>query len=224
MLRLAALARASSCLKMQQNSVRLPRLPVSHMTREAFVLVTGFGPYEEILENPSRALAQELELRPPPGVRVAGRELPVSFAAAPREVERVLSQLGATPTTLLGLGMQRKPWFRLERLAHGQFDTQRFDNDGMTPPREPFELGPTLETSLDLVSLAQVLRDAGAKDVRISEDAGGYVCERVYYELLRASRRLSVPALFLHVPPMWAVPVAAQFPIVSALVGALGKS
>ena len=62
--------------------------------------------------------------------------------------------------------------------------------------------------------------EAGAARVEVSDDAGGYVCERAYYELLETGRRLERPALFLHVPPAGEIPPAAQAPIVRALVAA----
>jgi pyroglutamyl-peptidase len=188
---------------------------------QPLVLVTGFGPYEEISDNPSRDVARGLEREPPRGVRVAAAELPVSFANAPRELARWIGSLPEPPTALLGLGMQRKPWFRLERRARGRYDTERLDNEGLTPSREPLELGPALETVLDLEPLAAALRAAGAQDVRISEDAGGYVCDRVFRELLTAGERLGVPAAFLHVPPAHVCSVRTQVTFVRELASAL---
>ncbi len=191
------------------------------MVGARWLLVTGFGPYEEVVHNPTRELALALAGAPPEGVRVIGRELPVSFEAAPRELRRILDELGGAPEALLGLGMQRKSWFRLERCARGRFDTARFDNDGQSPARAPIELGPTLRSPLDMERLAAALRAAGAGDVRISEEAGGYVCERLYYELLSVASALGVPGLFLHVPPSRVRSSEEQLPLVRALAAEL---
>ena len=78
-----------------------------------------------------------------------------------------------------------------------------------------------LATELPLENLADALREAGAEDVRISEDAGGYVCERTYYLVLQRAKDAGVPGLFLHVPPVASAGVSAQRPIVEALLRAV---
>ena len=46
---------------------------------DPLLLVTGFGPYEDVEENPSGRLVERLDLDPPAGVEIAARILPVSF-------------------------------------------------------------------------------------------------------------------------------------------------
>jgi pyroglutamyl-peptidase len=92
------------------------------------------------------------------------------------------------------------------------------DNEGRTAVELGLPAGEDVEVGLDLEPLVQVLADAGAGEVRISDDAGGYVCERTFRELLLCGRELGVPALFLHVPPAGHLPATLQAPIVRALV------
>ena len=184
------------------------------------VLVTGFGPFPGSEVNPSREVARALEREPPPGVRVAARELPVTFRGAPAAIRAALAELGPErPAALLGLGVQPEPCFRLERRARGAYSGARADNDGATPDGLALELGPDRVCALDLERLAQVLREAGAGEVRVSDDAGGYVCEVTLHTLLGEAR--GAPAVFLHVPPAAVLDAAAQTPIVRALVAAL---
>jgi pyroglutamyl-peptidase len=186
------------------------------------VLVTGFGPFEKRRFNPSRVVAAALERHPPRGVRVAARELPVSFHGAPREVARFVAKHARRgPALILGLGVQRSAYFRFERRARGRYTTERTDNDGVAGAQVGASLGPTLRTKLDLEALAEALREAGADDVRISSDAGGYVCERTYYALLAAGREHGIPAVFLHVPPAADIPSRTQARFVRALLAAL---
>jgi pyroglutamyl-peptidase len=188
--------------------------------RAPLVLVTGFGPFRGRTRNPSREVARALEREPPQGVRVVARELPVTYRGAPRAIRRALADLAPErPAALLGLGVQRHPWFRLERRARGVYRGQRLDNVGDSPSALGLDLGPERECALELEPLADVLRAAGAPDVRISDDAGGFVCEVCFHTLLGEAR--GAPAVFLHVPPVRALDAQAQAPLVRALVAAL---
>ncbi len=199
----------------------LIQVSASKPSRRPLVLVTGFGPFEKRRFNPSRIVAAALEREPPRGVRVASCELPVSFHGAPREVERFVARyVRRRPALILGLGVQRAAYFRFEQRARGRYTTSRVDNDGVAGAEVGARVGPTLRTELDVRELARLLRDAGASDVRLSNDAGGYVCERTYHALLSAGAKYGIPALFLHVPPAAAAPSRVQARLVRAMLRA----
>ena len=195
---------------------RSPRYDRS-VPRPPLVLVTGFGPFENRRFNPSRVIAATLEREPPPGARVRSRELPVSFHGAPRDVARFVSRHARShPVLLLGLGVQRAGSFRFESRARGRYTTARTDNDGTAGATLGVSAGKTLRTSLDVRALARVMRQVGAESVRVSSDAGGYVCERTYHALLSAGEAHGVDAVFLHVPPASVVRSATQARLVRA--------
>jgi pyroglutamyl-peptidase len=194
--------------------------PYPECVRRPLVLVTGFGPFERVRSNPSRAIAAALERRPPEGVRVRACELPVSFVGAPREVERFVARHAAErPVLLLGLGVQKLGYFRFERRARGRYTTKRIDNDGTAGADLRRRVGPDRRTKLDLRSLARLLRSAGARDVRVSNDAGGYVCERTYHALLTAGAKHGIDAVFLHVPPAKVTRASVQARLVREWLG-----
>jgi pyrrolidone-carboxylate peptidase len=196
-------------------------------TRAPLVLVSGFGAFEKVDENPSGAIARALALDPPRGLRVRARVLPVSFARAPEGWDALLARSGR-PALCLGIGVAKKPGFRLERYARPELKrVPRPDVDGRSA-HEFSRRGATLESSLDLARLLAGLRRRGVADVRISRSAGGYVCERIYHHLLvRASER-GVPGLFVHVPPLRFTPLARQVRVLrwvlEELLPALGVS
>lgn len=188
------------------------------------MLVSGFGAFETVRRNPSGELARALEEEPPPGVAVRGGELPVSFRRSPQAFDALVASLAPDqPRALLALGVQSTgSTFRLERRARWLALPGRPDNDG--------EEGPAVvaggaeaprETAFDLDRLAGVLDRAGAHEVEVSGDAGGYVCERVYHHVLTTAERLGVPGLFLHVPPIQVMDTRRQLPVVRALVAAM---
>lgn len=181
--------------------MRLPGACYHRGRLSPLVLVTGFGPFLDVTHNPSGEVARALALAPPAGMEIAAGVLPVSFAGAPAGLEALLDGLRPRiPDALLGLGLHRGSWLRLELRARAAMTSPKRDSEG----RSGAELGPLpggeLRSGLDLAVLAEDLRAAGADDVRLSDDAGGYVCERTYRATLEAGARLARPALFLHVP------------------------
>ncbi|MCZ6596482.1 MAG: hypothetical protein O7B99_02470 [Planctomycetota bacterium] len=192
------------------------------MTRP-LLLVTGFGPFVGVDHNPSGEVARALEAEPPAVAEVRAAVLPVSFERVPAAYDALLADLAPRrPAALVALGVQLHAYFRLERRARARLRSAKADNDG----REGTGIvlaGGDMETGLDLEPLAAALTRAGGTEVRISEDAGGFVCEGTYHHVLKRAGELGVPGLFLHVPPVDVVAVAAQVPVVRGLLEELVK-
>jgi len=183
------------------------------------ILLTGFGPFLDVELNPSGELASALDGRELAGARVRSTILPVTFGGVGPALDAALESLfDVPPAALLSMGVQREAWFRVERRARPELGSNQLDGDGLRGA----EVGPLGErefvTGLELEPLVEALRRGGAGEAGISDDAGGYVCECTYHALLERAERLGVPALFLHVPPVQAVPVEQQLSPVSALI------
>lgn len=189
------------------------------------ILVTGFGPYEEVEENPSARLVERLDAEPPEGVELSVRILPVSFRGAPAELDDALEALDPRrPDLIVGLGVHKKgKTFRLERRATTTLKPGRPDVLGVDGADVPLSPGPDLQTTLDLDELTETLRKAGAKKVEVSDDAGGYVCERLYRHALERGRELGVPVLFVHVPALEHVSLGVQLRSLRSLLTALAR-
>ena len=185
------------------------------MRRRLFV--TGFGPFPGVERNPSREIARALAVRGLGAeIEVTSAELPVAFHAVAPAIDAALATLSSAPDVILGIGV----WgngncFRLERRARGSFDATRVDNDGETGAG--IDLGPERATQYDLERLAEVMRAVGVGEVRLSEDAGRYVCERTYLHLLTRAQELGARAIFLHVPPLEVIDLERQIVGVAAL-------
>lgn len=193
------------------------------MTTNPTLLISGFGAFEKIAENPSGRLARSLASDPPAGVSLHAVEMEVSFRGVGVDLENGLAELAPLrPRALICLGVQKEATFRLERKARARLTGERPDNLGCCAIDLALPEAPDLETAFDLEELAGVLRAAGAASTEISEDAGGYVCERTYRCALELGQQLGVPALFLHVPPLGLVPFEQQLAVVRALLSALG--
>lgn len=164
------------------------------------VVVTGFGPFLDVAENPSGKVAMLLAEDPPPGIEVRGFELPVSFANSPRALAASLAGLGQRPDLLLGLGVHRGNNFRVERRARCVLDSHKPDDEGVFASALAPLGDRDLETPFDLSRLSTALESPHLEPTQYSEEAGGYVCERTYHALLSQSEHEGVPALFIHVP------------------------
>lgn len=187
------------------------------------VLVTGFGSFEEIDDNPSAGVARSLATAPPAGLEVRSTVLPVSFQRAPAAVDALIEELHPrVPDLLVGLGVDSKgSGYRLELFARGRLKgAERVDVDGVVAAAatESENEGEALRTRLDLAALPAELHLQGFKNVRLSEDAGGYVCERIYHHLLTRAETLKRPALFVHVPTPEHEPVERQVRLVTAVL------
>ena len=189
------------------------------------LLISGFEPFLDVELNPSgelaRALADDAQL----GVEVVGRVLPVSFADAPLALEEAVAELAPRrPDAILGLGVQRESWFRLEGRARRVMDSKKPDRDGVLAAQLAALGARDLGCGLDLERMLAVMIGAGALRAGISQHAGGYVCERTYRAALELGARIGVPALFLHVPAVEHHSVAEQLPIVRALAAELVRA
>lgn len=159
------------------------------------VLLTGFGPFPGVPENPSAALVRALDGRRVRGVVLRGLVLPVSYARGPALALAVAHATGAA--AVIGFGVSgRASGLEVERRAVRAAHPDLPDVDGVTLA----ELGPGPETTPATLDADALARALGA--VR-SDDAGRYVCNAWLY---RVSRALPVPVGFVHVPTAGADP------------------
>ncbi len=180
------------------------------------LLVTGFGPFLDVEDNPSGILARRLHGKA--GVR--GVELPAAYRGSEEQLGGLLAQGQELPAGILSLGVHRGAQFRLESQSAGQGPSDKPDAWG-----EVWNAGPRLreETSVDLAACEAAMAAVCSEGVFISDSAGGYVCDFVCGLILRRGRELEIPALFLHVPAMDHRSVEEQEPVVLALVEELWR-
>ena len=142
------------------------------------VLITSFRPWRVYQRsNSSDDLVAELhqsgEL---PADAVWLRQVPVSSALAPVQVINEIGRL--RPRMVICCGMaENRPHLSIERQA-----------------RAPLQ---TLQTSVDVSALL-----AGTSLSDVSDDAGSYVCNHLYYSVLEFidKTRWETAGLFIHIP------------------------
>ena len=122
--------------------------------------------------------------------------LPVSFKRAPIVLQEAIATYSPDLVIMLGQCPAGEN-IRLERFAINMMDSTRDDNDGYIPneetiyPHQPL----ALQTPLPIRELERLCTD-NVQPVKVSNSAGLYICNRVYYEALYAKQK----AVFIHVP------------------------
>lgn len=162
------------------------------------LLVTGFGPFLDVVDNPSARLVRALDgAALGPDLTVVGRVLPVSYR---RAVTETLALIDAhAPIAVVGVGVARgREGVWIERWGRRWANPALADIDG----EHADDLDPGGPAQIE--STAPVGDLAAALGALVSEDAGGYVCNAWLYGVLRALQpRVPVgspPAIFVHLP------------------------
>ncbi|HLH26042.1 MAG TPA: hypothetical protein VK066_26295 [Chloroflexota bacterium] len=181
------------------------------MAAEQRLLLTGFAPWADHAQNPAAWLAERLDGWRAGDLRVAGLVLPVAHVAANATVAAALRDLRPSAVLHLGLAAGR-PNLTVERWAHNVADFVIPDTAGAQPRGEPLrEDGPRrLAAALDADTALRALQDGGVP-AALSDSAGTYVCNAVFYRTLDwAAARHAGAVGFVHLPTAETVSLADQ--------------
>lgn len=143
------------------------------------MLLTGFDPFGGESINPSWLAAERLDGEVIAGHRIVGVQLPTSFARAAIRKH--------APALILCIGQAGgRAQISLERIAINIDDARIADNDGAQPIDIPIvRSGPAgYFTTLPIKSMLAALQTANIP-VEISQTAGTFVCNHVFYALMR---------------------------------------
>ena len=165
------------------------------------VLLTGFEPFAGDAVNPSGDAVQLVaaEWTGPETLVIA--VLPVTFAGAAERVRELIAEHSPDVVIATGLAGGRSE-ISIERVAVNLIDARIPDNDGAQPVDTPVVArGPAAYFStLPIKRLREALAKAGIP-AEISQTAGTYVCNHVFYGLMHAlKRRPGVRGGFVHIP------------------------
>jgi pyroglutamyl-peptidase len=175
------------------------------------LLLTGFEPFGDDPDNPSWEAVRRLHGRVVAGHRVVAVRLPVAFGSSLRVLRGAIRETRPALVLCVGLAGGRAQ-LSLERIAINVDDARIPDNAGQQPVDAPIiEGGPAAYFStLPLKAMLLALRESGIP-AEVSQSAGTYVCNHVFYGLMHALRtRPAVRAGFVHIP--YAPEQAARHP------------
>jgi pyroglutamyl-peptidase len=174
------------------------------------ILVTGFEPFGGQSLNPSWEVARALNGFALEGAQIVSVQLPCVFAQALPALQQALTQ--HRPDIVLALGQaEGRCDFSVERVAINVTDARIADNAGAQPIDVPVVAGAPAAyfSTLPIKALVAGLR-AGGFPASVSQTAGTFVCNQVFYALQHALAGLGVHSGFMHLPLL--PEQAAQWP------------
>jgi pyroglutamyl-peptidase len=167
------------------------------------ILLTGFEPFGGAERNPSQEIARALDGRAIAGRRVVGAVLPCVFGRAGTELQRLLRKHQSAVVVCLGLAESRAE-ITPERVAINVDDARIPDNGGQAPADRPVIRGAPAAywSTLPVKAMVAALHSRGVP-ASVSNSAGTFVCNHVFFRLLHALRRRpGVRGGFVHLPPV----------------------
>ncbi|HEY1012464.1 MAG TPA: pyroglutamyl-peptidase I [Herpetosiphonaceae bacterium] len=176
------------------------------------IILTGFEPFGDVQVNPSEQIVRTLADRYPD--ELVATILPTVFAEAERQILELIERVRPEAVVSLGVAAGR-PAITLERVALNLDDTDQPDNSGMVAAGQPIAADGPLAywSTLPLEAMRDSVAGLGIP-VRISNHAGTYVCNHVFFAARHAieSRGLQIPCGFIHVPALTQPGVTLPYP------------
>ncbi|HMM57873.1 MAG: pyroglutamyl-peptidase I [Xanthomonadales bacterium PRO7] len=169
--------------------------------RTPVALVTGFDPFGGEPVNPSQQIAVALHGQTIAAHRVVGAVLPTEFGASLSALQPLLRR--HRPALVLALGQAGgREGISLERVAINLIDARIPDNTGSQPVdvRIVDKAANAYFSTLPIKAILQRLHAANIP-AALSQSAGTFVCNQVFFGLQHAlRRRRGVRGGFVHVP------------------------
>ena len=176
------------------------------MTRT--LLLTGFEPFGDWEINPSfdaLKLAAKTELFDLTDVNIEIAEVPVAYDSAFEALDGLVQEIKPDAILHFGLhgGMSRgKDVFYIETTARNRNGAHKPDNSGIQRDDGAIIDGAPdeLPSSLPVSAMRDVLKTEGFQ-AELSDDAGGYLCNYLFYRSVHAYGQ-NFNCGFVHVPPV----------------------
>jgi pyroglutamyl-peptidase len=164
------------------------------------VLLTGFEPFNGATINPSWEAVRALDGWSGPGFAVVARQVLFVFGNALDVLREAIA--GVKPDIVIAVGQAGgRSEISLERVAINVDDASIRDNAGNQPVDTPIAAdGPAAYfTTLPAKAIVKALRLRGFPS-GVSQTAGTFVCNHVFYGLMHHAVGQPLKAGFIHVP------------------------
>lgn len=164
------------------------------------ILLTGFDPFGGESLNPSWLAARALDGVEVEGAMVRALQLPTVFGESLRVLRQALAS--HRPDIVLALGQAGgRAALSLERVAVNIDDARIPDNAGAQPVDEPVVAGAPAAyfSTLPVKAIVAAWRRQGLP-AEVSQTAGTFVCNHVFFGLQHALAGTAARSGFLHLP------------------------
>jgi pyroglutamyl-peptidase len=164
----------------------------------------GFGPFGAHKLNPTAALVERLSSSGSDGAEIATAVLPVEFDRCGRLFGELIDRHQPDAAIAFGLAFNSDR-ILIERVALNLDDGEQVDNAGLTRAGQRIRAdGPVgYWSTLPVEAIVAAVAALGIA-VAPSRDAGGFVCNHLFYMARDAIERrgLTIPMGLVHVPPL----------------------
>jgi pyroglutamyl-peptidase len=164
------------------------------------VLLTGFEPFNGAAINPAWEAVRALDGWQGDGFRVVTRQLPCVFGLSTRLLLDAIEE--CKPDVVIAVGQAGgRPDITVERVAINIDDAPIPDNDQWQPLDATIvSAGPAAYfATLPIKAIVHAIRERGVA-ASVSQTAGTFVCNHVFYGLMHFTHGLPLQAGFIHVP------------------------
>ena len=173
------------------------------------IILTGFGPFGSVSENPSSLNLEELRKKNLHRFEIH-THIPVSVKAVDAWIDRHAN----SGKIYVHFGVnQRAKSIQIEHRAFNEMLFQIPDVDGFTTNGQTISPG---EAEFLLTRLSPLV--PYSDNLESSDDAGRYICNYIYY---RSLQRTNGRSLFIHVPPYSVIPQGDQLEIIQRILDSL---
>jgi pyroglutamyl-peptidase len=183
---------------------------MSHPDLPVRILLTGFGPFPEVPYNASAHLARsigdgaDLPARPcTPRIKIFTEVIPVVWDGAVDLAQAAIARY--RPHAVLHFGVSRRASvFEIETRAFNMSGSKQDQAGSVRPAKPLLPARPmTLPATLPGGALLRALKAAGFPAL-LSNDAGRYLCNAVFYASLNRANGGLPLVTFIHVPALGA--------------------
>jgi pyroglutamyl-peptidase len=187
------------------------------------VLIFGFEPFGGRKVNTSAAVVRAIGDVTIARHSVVGVVLPCVFGTATSTLIRRIRRV--KPAIVIGLGeASGRPVITPERIAINVDDARIADNAGVRPLDRAIAAGGPAAyfSTLPVKAMVRAMRRRGAP-AQVSETAGTFVCNHVFYGLMHYAARhhFRIRAGFIHVPCLPASKRARRRPTIDSTADAI---
>jgi pyroglutamyl-peptidase len=184
-----------------QKRVEAQKQPIGSPTASPVILLTGFEPFGPGRPpNCSWDGISDFNGRSWNGYRIVAKQLPVVWGKPLDDLQKWINEY--QPVAIFSFGQGGEPTFRFETRASNRRGRHPDNDDQLPSSRLIVKDGPDeLRATADCEHLARLMADKG-HPVRVSSNAGHYLCEENLYtlEYLKETKKLKATVLFCHVP------------------------
>ncbi len=167
-------------------------------------LITGFGPFPGVVDNPSARLMRFIVEQPyvkQHDIELTSHVLPTAWKTVKAEFDKLVEDI--EPNIVIHFGVDRSAdSLRVETVAHNSVSCS-VDADGELPVEAEVLKGApaSLHTNIPIKALLPPRYSCELK-MDVSDDAGRYLCNFLYYHSLYHALEAKLPRLvsFVHIP------------------------